>query len=51
MNILQIYKNITGIDVESNLPMPMLNILNGGEHADNNIDIQEFMIIPKVQRL
>jgi len=27
--------------------MPMLNILNGGEHADNNIDIQEFMIIPK----
>ena len=28
-------------------PMPMLNILNGGEHADNNIDIQEFMIIPK----
>ena len=43
----EIYKNITGIDVESNLPMPMLNILNGGEHADNNIDIQEFMIIPK----
>ena len=27
--------------------MPMLNILNGGEHADNNVDIQEFMIIPK----
>ena len=27
--------------------MPMLNILNGGEHADNNIDIQEFMIMPK----
>ena len=43
----EIYKNITGIDVESNLPMPMLNILNGGEHADNNIDIQEFMVIPK----
>ena len=42
----EIYKNITGIDVESNLPMPMLNILNGGEHADNNIDIQEFMIQP-----
>ena len=29
------------------MPMPMMNILNGGSHADNNIDIQEFMIIPK----
>ena len=28
------------------LPVPMLNIINGGEHADNNIDIQEFMIMP-----
>ncbi len=28
------------------LPVPMLNILNGGEHADNNVDIQEFMIMP-----
>ena len=27
-------------------PVPMMNILNGGEHADNNIDIQEFMILP-----
>ena len=42
-----IYKDITGDVISSNLPMPMLNILNGGEHADNNIDIQEFMIIPK----
>jgi enolase len=42
-----IYEDITGNEVSSNLPMPMLNILNGGEHADNNIDIQEFMIIPK----
>ena len=41
-----IYKNITGKSVEPNLPMPMLNILNGGEHADNNIDIQEFMVMP-----
>ena len=41
-----IYKDITGKSVEPNLPMPMLNILNGGEHADNNIDIQEFMIMP-----
>ena len=28
------------------LPVPMMNILNGGEHADNNVDIQEFMIMP-----
>ena len=42
-----IYRDITGDVISSNLPMPMLNILNGGEHADNNIDIQEFMIIPK----
>ncbi|MFB6355877.1 MAG: phosphopyruvate hydratase [bacterium] len=28
------------------LPMPFMNILNGGEHADNNVDIQEFMIVP-----
>ncbi|MDC3301861.1 phosphopyruvate hydratase [Gammaproteobacteria bacterium] len=41
-----VYSDITGLSVEPNLPMPMLNILNGGEHADNNIDIQEFMIIP-----
>ena len=41
-----IYKDITGKSVEPNLPMPMLNILNGGEHADNNIDNQEFMVMP-----
>lgn len=29
------------------LPVPMMNILNGGAHADNNLDIQEFMIVPK----
>src|SRR5699024_232255 len=28
------------------LPLPMMNILNGGDHADNNVDIQEFMILP-----
>jgi enolase len=28
------------------LPIPMMNILNGGSHADNNVDIQEFMIVP-----
>ena len=28
------------------LPVPMMNVLNGGIHADNNVDIQEFMIVP-----
>ena len=28
------------------MPLPMMNIINGGEHADNNVDIQEFMIQP-----
>ena len=28
------------------MPVPMMNILNGGEHADNNVDIQEFMVVP-----
>ena len=28
------------------MPIPMMNILNGGSHADNNIDIQEFMVFP-----
>ena len=35
-----------GSILEMQLPTPMLNIINGGEHADNNIDIQEFMIMP-----
>src|SRR5205807_8873181 len=30
----------------SKLPMPMMNIINGGAHADNNVDFQEFMIVP-----
>ena len=42
----KVYKDITGDDVTYCMPLPMFNILNGGEHADNNIDIQEFMIIP-----
>jgi enolase len=28
------------------LPVPMMNIINGGAHADNNVDVQEFMILP-----
>lgn len=42
---LPLYKYIGGCNAHS-LPVPMMNILNGGAHADNNIDIQEFMIMP-----
>ncbi|MBV1914606.1 MAG: phosphopyruvate hydratase [Pseudomonadales bacterium] len=35
-----------GIDGKFTMPVPMMNIINGGEHADNNVDIQEFMIQP-----
>ena len=42
----KIYSDINGVILDMNLPIPMLNIINGGEHADNNIDIQEFMIMP-----
>jgi len=33
-------------EAEMTLPVPMMNIINGGEHADNNVDMQEFMIVP-----
>ena len=35
-----------GKDISSTLPVPMMNILNGGSHADNSIDFQEFMVMP-----
>ncbi len=38
--------DINGSDGYYTMPVPMMNILNGGEHADNNVDIQEFMIQP-----
>ena len=44
-NIL--FEKKMGKTIDQVIPIPMLNILNGGEHADNNIDIQEFMVIPK----
>ena len=41
------YAHILGLaDARYAMPLPMMNILNGGEHADNNVDIQEFMIQP-----
>lgn len=42
---LPLYQYIGGVNGKT-LPVPMMNILNGGEHADNNVDIQEFMIMP-----
>jgi len=42
---LPLYRYLGGVNANT-LPRPMLNILNGGAHAKNNIDIQEFMIIP-----
>ncbi len=42
---LPLYRYIGGLGA-STLPVPFMNILNGGEHADNNMDIQEFMIVP-----
>ena len=40
-----LYEYIGGVNAKT-LPVPMMNILNGGEHADNNVDIQEFMVMP-----
>ena len=42
---LELYQYLGGVNSKT-LPVPMMNILNGGEHADNNVDIQEFMIMP-----
>ncbi|MFO8055982.1 MAG: phosphopyruvate hydratase [bacterium] len=42
---LPLYRYLGGLRAYT-LPVPMMNILNGGEHADNNVDIQEFMIMP-----
>ena len=44
--INQTFYNINGEIPVMQMPVPMLNIINGGEHADNNLDIQEFMIMP-----
>ncbi len=42
---LPLYKYLGGFNAKE-LPVPMMNIINGGEHADNSVDIQEFMILP-----
>jgi enolase len=42
---MPLYQYIGGVGART-LPVPMMNILNGGKHADNNVDLQEFMIMP-----
>lgn len=42
---LPLYQYLGGVNAKK-LPVPMMNILNGGEHADNNVDVQEFMVMP-----
>ena len=43
---LPLYRHLQDEGEGAKLPAPMMNILNGGEHADNNVDIQEFMVMP-----
>ncbi len=46
---VELYEHLADVDGSGGrytMPVPMMNILNGGEHADNNVDIQEFMILP-----
>jgi len=42
---LPMYRYLGGVNAHT-LPVPMMNILNGGKHADNNVDLQEFMVMP-----
>ena len=42
---LPLYRYVGGTNAKE-LPLPMMNIINGGSHADNNVDLQEFMIMP-----
>jgi enolase len=41
----ELYRYLGGFNAKT-LPVPMMNIINGGQHADNNVDIQEFMVVP-----
>lgn len=44
---MPLYRYLGGTGMPRRMPLPMMNVLNGGAHAKNNIDIQEFMIIPR----
>jgi len=46
MELYEYLAELDGSPGRYSMPVPMMNILNGGEHADNNVDIQEFMILP-----
>ena len=46
---LPLYSYLGGANAKR-MPVPMMNIMNGGRHADNTIDIQEFMIMPRQDR-
>ena len=40
-----LYRHLGGVNAHT-LPVPMMNVVNGGQHADNNVDLQEFMVVP-----
>src|SRR5437762_1422449 len=42
---IPLYRSLGGTNART-LPVPLMNILNGGAHADNNVDVQEFMVVP-----
>src|SRR5207237_3744501 len=42
---MPLFRYIGGVSANT-LPVPMMNILNGGKHADSNVDLQEFMVMP-----
>ncbi|HEU0081123.1 MAG TPA: phosphopyruvate hydratase [Candidatus Paceibacterota bacterium] len=44
--LYQYFKDISGTKEKMTLPVPLMNVLNGGKHADNSTDLQEFMIVP-----
>ena len=44
-NSLELFRHLGGISSVT-LPVPMMNVINGGAHADNNVDLQEFMVLP-----
>jgi enolase len=44
--LYEYFRNISGTTEKMRLPVPLMNVLNGGKHADNSTDLQEFMIVP-----
>ncbi len=46
MSLYQYFRTISGTKEKPRLPVPLMNVLNGGKHADNSTDLQEFMIVP-----